>query len=158
VASREPRTKSLKYEYKEDQWSPLNPLGKKQYDREFLMSLQSNPLSLQKPSNLPPMWEIVKVCSVVKNISITKIVNSFHVQHYSSSRKFPLSSVSTSIRRTSGRHSIPLARSSTTGSSSCASRTIHSPYRNRPICNFCNLCYLLSDKKLVSISQSYAAI
>ncbi|CAL1268464.1 unnamed protein product [Larinioides sclopetarius] len=43
----------LKYSYKEDQWSPLNPEGKKHYDREFLLYLQSQPLSLCKPNNLP---------------------------------------------------------------------------------------------------------
>ena len=26
----------LKYEYKDDQWSPLNPEGKKQYDRDVV--------------------------------------------------------------------------------------------------------------------------
>jgi hypothetical protein len=51
----------LKYNYKEDQWSPLNPEGKKQYDREFLICLQRDPLSMEKPQNLPVM-EIVKVC------------------------------------------------------------------------------------------------
>ena len=49
----------LKYEYESDQWSPLNPDGKKQYGREFLICLQRDPLSLQKPTNLPNM-EIVK--------------------------------------------------------------------------------------------------
>ena len=49
----------LKYDYKEDQWSHLNPYGKKQYDREFLICLQRDPLSLTKPNNLPAM-EIVK--------------------------------------------------------------------------------------------------
>merc|ERR1719402_607303 len=49
----------LKYDYKDDQWSPLNPEGKKQYDREFLICLQRDPLSLTKPNNLPAM-EIVK--------------------------------------------------------------------------------------------------
>ncbi|KFM75365.1 Eukaryotic translation initiation factor 4 gamma 1, partial [Stegodyphus mimosarum] len=43
----------LKLKYKEDQWSPLNPNGKKQYDRDFLLQLQFVSLSLQKPSNLP---------------------------------------------------------------------------------------------------------
>ena len=54
----EAKTK-LKYEYKEDQWSPLNQEGKKQYDREFLIKMQYDILSMTKPSNLPPM-EIVK--------------------------------------------------------------------------------------------------
>jgi len=53
------KAQKLKYDYKEDQWSPLNPEGKKQYDREFLICLQRDPLSLQKPGNLPNM-EIVK--------------------------------------------------------------------------------------------------
>merc|ERR1719435_702336 len=55
----DPKAQKLKYDYKEDQWSPLNPEGKKQYDREFLICLQRDPLSLQKPGNLPNM-EFVK--------------------------------------------------------------------------------------------------
>ena len=43
----------------DDQWSPLNPEGKKQYDREFLIKLQFDDLSMTKPSSLPNM-EIVK--------------------------------------------------------------------------------------------------
>ena len=53
------RDPKLKYDYKDDQWSPLNPEGKKQCDREFLICLQRDPLSLTKPNNLPAM-EIVK--------------------------------------------------------------------------------------------------
>ena len=49
----------LKYDYKEDQWSHLNQYGKKQYDREFLICLQRDPLSLTKPNTLPAV-EIVK--------------------------------------------------------------------------------------------------
>ena len=49
----------LKYEYASDQWSPLNPSGKKQYGREFLICLMRDPLSMQKPTGLPEM-EIVK--------------------------------------------------------------------------------------------------
>jgi len=33
--------------------------GKKQYDREFLMKLQQDPLSMTKPDNLPNM-DIIK--------------------------------------------------------------------------------------------------
>jgi hypothetical protein len=40
---------------KEDQWSPQNPEGKKQYNREFLIRLQRDPLSLTKPNYLPAM-------------------------------------------------------------------------------------------------------
>ncbi|GFU09861.1 eukaryotic translation initiation factor 4 gamma 3 [Nephila pilipes] len=49
----------LKYSYKEDQWSPLNPEGKKQYDRDFLLQLQSQPMSLRKPMHLPNL-DVIK--------------------------------------------------------------------------------------------------
>jgi len=45
--------------YKDDQWSPLNMDGKKQYDRDFLISLQANPLSLQKPDTLPSNMDVI---------------------------------------------------------------------------------------------------
>jgi len=45
--------------YKDDQWSPLNMDGKKQYDRDFLISLQANPLSLQKPETLPSNMDVI---------------------------------------------------------------------------------------------------
>lgn len=54
--SPEPR---LQYNYKEDQWSPINPDGKRQYDRSFLLELQNNSLSLKKPDNLPNL-EVVR--------------------------------------------------------------------------------------------------
>jgi len=49
----------LKYNYKEDQWSPINVEGKKQYDRDFLLQLRKDPLSSERPANLPNM-DIVK--------------------------------------------------------------------------------------------------
>lgn len=49
----------LKYSYKDDQWSPVNPDGKRQYDRRFLLELQNNPLSLKKPESLPNL-EVVR--------------------------------------------------------------------------------------------------
>ncbi|GBM60301.1 Eukaryotic translation initiation factor 4 gamma 3 [Araneus ventricosus] len=49
----------LMYSYKEDQWSPLNPEGKKQYDREFLLQLESQPMSLCKPNNFPNL-DVIK--------------------------------------------------------------------------------------------------
>uniref|UniRef100_T1J0U7 W2 domain-containing protein n=1 Tax=Strigamia maritima TaxID=126957 RepID=T1J0U7_STRMM len=48
-----------KYNYKEDQWSPLNPEGKRQYDRSFLLRMQSQPMSLRKPEGLPDL-EVIK--------------------------------------------------------------------------------------------------
>jgi len=56
---------TLKYEYKPDQWSPINIEGKKQYDREFLMKLQQDPLSMTKPDNLPNM-DIIKDKAIAK--------------------------------------------------------------------------------------------
>ena len=40
------------------QWSPQNPEGKKQYDREFLLKLQANPESRKVP-NLPDFPELL---------------------------------------------------------------------------------------------------
>ncbi|XP_039278675.1 eukaryotic translation initiation factor 4 gamma 1-like [Nilaparvata lugens] len=48
-----PQQPVLKHKYKDDQWSPLNPEGKKKYDREFLMGLQNDPQATRKPDNLP---------------------------------------------------------------------------------------------------------
>lgn len=53
-----------------DQWSPVNPDGKRQYDRRFLLELQNNPLSLKKPESLPNL-EVVRdgpgrVCSLLE--------------------------------------------------------------------------------------------
>ena len=42
-----------------EQWSPINLEGKKQYDREFLVQLAKDPLSMRKPANLPSM-DIIK--------------------------------------------------------------------------------------------------
>ncbi|XP_013779883.1 eukaryotic translation initiation factor 4 gamma 3-like [Limulus polyphemus] len=47
----------LKYTYQEDQWSPLNLGGKKQYDRTFLLLLQSQ--QCKKPQGLPDL-DIIK--------------------------------------------------------------------------------------------------
>ncbi|XP_065935828.1 eukaryotic translation initiation factor 4 gamma 3 isoform X4 [Magallana gigas] len=52
-------TPELKYKYKEDQWSPLNPEGKRLYDRDFLLSVQYSSESTQKPAGLPDLPEII---------------------------------------------------------------------------------------------------
>nr|CAD7196109.1 unnamed protein product [Timema douglasi] len=44
-----------KLPYKNDQWSPVNPDGKKKYERDFLMELQNDPQSKKKPENLPDL-------------------------------------------------------------------------------------------------------
>ncbi|GIY97916.1 eukaryotic translation initiation factor 4 gamma 3 [Caerostris extrusa] len=62
------KTYAPKFTYKENQWSPLNPEGKKQYDRDFLLQLQFVPLSQRKPSNLPNLAIIKDKCEFSINI------------------------------------------------------------------------------------------
>jgi len=47
------------HQYSENQWSPLNPGGKKQYDRNFLLKLQYEPSSMTCPVNLPAVPNII---------------------------------------------------------------------------------------------------
>uniref|UniRef100_A0A4W3H324 Eukaryotic translation initiation factor 4 gamma, 3b n=1 Tax=Callorhinchus milii TaxID=7868 RepID=A0A4W3H324_CALMI len=42
-----------------EQWKPLNPEGKKRYDREFLLGFQFIPASIQKPEGLPAITDVV---------------------------------------------------------------------------------------------------
>ena len=63
--------------YKDDQWSPLNTEGKKQYDRDFLMILQTNPLSLQKPDNLPDNMDVILDAPNLKNVTSAPNLKSF---------------------------------------------------------------------------------
>ncbi|XP_046670674.1 eukaryotic translation initiation factor 4 gamma 1-like isoform X3 [Homalodisca vitripennis] len=51
---------TLRHSYKKDQWSPLNPEGKKKYDRDFLMDLKSEPQSNQKPDKLPDVVAVIR--------------------------------------------------------------------------------------------------
>ncbi|XP_072210170.1 eukaryotic translation initiation factor 4 gamma 3 isoform X4 [Excalfactoria chinensis] len=46
-------------QYKPEQWKPLDPDGKKQYDREFLLDFQFMPVCIQKPEGLPPISDVV---------------------------------------------------------------------------------------------------
>ena len=48
-----------------DQWSPINLEGKKQYGRDFLLLLATDPLSMAKPDKLPIM-EIIKDKAIAK--------------------------------------------------------------------------------------------
>ncbi|KAJ8897594.1 hypothetical protein PR048_002943 [Dryococelus australis] len=43
-----------------DQWSPINPDGKKKYERDFLMELQNDPSSRKKPDNLPDLEVVLQ--------------------------------------------------------------------------------------------------
>ncbi|KAB7504986.1 Eukaryotic translation initiation factor 4 gamma 3 [Armadillidium nasatum] len=51
--SDKPKSSSLKYSYQEGQWSPENQEGKRQYNREFLIEMSKNPLSMKRPDSLP---------------------------------------------------------------------------------------------------------
>ncbi|XP_032659811.1 eukaryotic translation initiation factor 4 gamma 1 isoform X10 [Chelonoidis abingdonii] len=60
-----------KYQYKEEQWKPLNPEEKKRYDREFLLGFQFIFASLQKPEGLPQISDVV----LDKVSATTRLVN-----------------------------------------------------------------------------------
>ncbi|KAK1878600.1 Eukaryotic translation initiation factor 4 gamma 1 [Dissostichus eleginoides] len=48
-----------KYQYKEEQWKPIDPEDKKRYDREFLLGFQFITASMNKPDNLPTISDVV---------------------------------------------------------------------------------------------------
>ncbi|KAG8180924.1 hypothetical protein JTE90_020150 [Oedothorax gibbosus] len=64
----------LKYSFKEDQWSPLNPEGKKQYDRDFLLQFQGQPMSLCKSTNLPNLDVIKDKAHIRKLTEVNRVV------------------------------------------------------------------------------------
>jgi len=61
--------KALTLPYRDDQWSPANTDGKKQYDRDFLLQLQTNPLSMQKPQKMPDMEIILPEPDILRSVS-----------------------------------------------------------------------------------------
>ncbi|XP_052470130.1 eukaryotic translation initiation factor 4 gamma 1 isoform X5 [Carassius gibelio] len=48
-----------KYQYKEEQWKPIDPEEKKRYDREFLLGFQFIGASMNKPEGLPHISDVV---------------------------------------------------------------------------------------------------
>ncbi|XP_062872493.1 eukaryotic translation initiation factor 4 gamma 1 isoform X2 [Trichomycterus rosablanca] len=48
-----------KYQYKQEQWKPLDPEEKKKYDREFLLGFQFISASMSKPEGLPHISDVV---------------------------------------------------------------------------------------------------
>ncbi|XP_056598709.1 eukaryotic translation initiation factor 4 gamma 1a isoform X2 [Triplophysa dalaica] len=48
-----------KYQYKEEQWKPIDPEEKKRYDREFLLGFQFRTASMHKPEGLPQISDVV---------------------------------------------------------------------------------------------------
>ncbi|CAN9511154.1 unnamed protein product [Ophioblennius macclurei] len=57
--SPQPSTTDMKYQYKEEQWKPINPEEKKKYDREFLLGFQFISASMNKPEGLPAISDVV---------------------------------------------------------------------------------------------------
>ncbi|XP_074916373.1 eukaryotic translation initiation factor 4 gamma 3 isoform X1 [Chelonoidis abingdonii] len=57
--STESSGEGLVYQYKPEQWKLMNPEGKKQYDREFLLDFQFMPACIRKPEGLPPISDVV---------------------------------------------------------------------------------------------------
>ncbi|XP_024130240.1 eukaryotic translation initiation factor 4 gamma 1a isoform X2 [Oryzias melastigma] len=50
---------SEKYQYKEENWKPIDPEEKKRYDREFLLRFQFSNASMHKPEGLPIISDVV---------------------------------------------------------------------------------------------------
>ena len=57
---------------KNDQWSPINMEGKKQYNREFLLQLRFSKESLKKPDGLPKLPGVIldKVIILCNSLNI----------------------------------------------------------------------------------------
>ncbi|XP_030599863.1 eukaryotic translation initiation factor 4 gamma 1 [Archocentrus centrarchus] len=54
-----PTATDKKYQYKEEQWKPINTEEKKKYDREFLLGFQFISASMNKPLGLPAISDVV---------------------------------------------------------------------------------------------------
>ncbi|XP_076000528.1 eukaryotic translation initiation factor 4 gamma 1-like isoform X2 [Genypterus blacodes] len=52
-------TTDKKYQYKDEQWKPIDPEEKKIYDREFLLGFQFSSASMNKPEGLPAISDVV---------------------------------------------------------------------------------------------------
>uniref|UniRef100_A0A8C5H6E8 Eukaryotic translation initiation factor 4 gamma 1-like n=1 Tax=Gouania willdenowi TaxID=441366 RepID=A0A8C5H6E8_GOUWI len=55
----QPTTPDKEYQYKGDQWKPINKEEKKQYDRDFLLGFQFISASMNKPQGLPAISDVV---------------------------------------------------------------------------------------------------
>ncbi|XP_076646708.1 eukaryotic translation initiation factor 4 gamma isoform X1 [Halictus rubicundus] len=72
---------TLKYKYKDGQWSPLNKSGKKVYDRDFLFTLQSDPNSKIRPANLPDLDVVLKDGAKSRSAGDIRPFNSNPIRH-----------------------------------------------------------------------------
>ncbi|XP_078052636.1 eukaryotic translation initiation factor 4 gamma isoform X2 [Augochlora pura] len=72
----------LKYKYKDDQWSPINKNGKKIYDREFLITLQEDPSSKIRPSNLPDLDVVLKDGAKARSTIDMRAFSSNTIRHH----------------------------------------------------------------------------
>ncbi|XP_047247457.1 eukaryotic translation initiation factor 4 gamma 1-like isoform X4 [Girardinichthys multiradiatus] len=55
----QPAATDKKYQYKEEQWKPINKEEKNKYDREFLLGFQFISASMNKPEGLPAISDVV---------------------------------------------------------------------------------------------------
>ncbi|KAK1900407.1 hypothetical protein KUDE01_001194, partial [Dissostichus eleginoides] len=55
----DPNNPDKKYQYKEENWKPIDPEQKKHYDREFLLGFQFRSASMNKPEGLPAISDVV---------------------------------------------------------------------------------------------------
>ncbi|XP_076376961.1 eukaryotic translation initiation factor 4 gamma isoform X2 [Megalopta genalis] len=73
---------TLKYKYKDDQWSPINKSGKKVYDREFLITLQEDPSSKIRPVNLPDLDVVLKDGAKSRSAVDMRAYSSNTIRHH----------------------------------------------------------------------------
>ncbi|XP_054270193.1 eukaryotic translation initiation factor 4 gamma 1-like isoform X2 [Macrosteles quadrilineatus] len=73
---KKPPRLTLRLSYTRDQWSPLNPDGKKKYERDFLMDLKGEPQSNVKPDNLPDVVAVIRDASLLKNSQSMHFMNN----------------------------------------------------------------------------------
>ncbi|XP_038216813.1 eukaryotic translation initiation factor 4 gamma 1-like [Zerene cesonia] len=62
-----------KHKYSDDQWSPMNPAGKKTYDIRLLMQIKDDPLCRNKP-NAP----LLESCNILRTMQLQDSVVSFN--------------------------------------------------------------------------------
>ena len=62
--------------YKDDQWTPLNPDGKKHYDREFLFAVKTKSESILK---MPKSLQTVKNQEIIRKVSNVSLRSQFRI-------------------------------------------------------------------------------
>ncbi|CAG4955067.1 unnamed protein product [Colias eurytheme] len=112
-----------KHKYSDDQWSPMNPAGKKTYDIRLLMQIKDDPLCRNKP-NAP----LLEACNILRTMQLQDSVMSFNqISRPVNDSLFPnfLKNTSPNMRSTlprdtkkDGRNAVPTGKGSMKLSSS----------------------------------------